>query len=986
MNKLRRLLPLLLCLPGLSWAAQNTLSFNPPQSDASVMMLGKLFGLVDGVLYGTSSQIVGEMFGVFNSAVLALGGIILMYSLLVSTMNTAHQGEILGQKWSSIWIPMRSAAGVALLLPKASGYCVMQIFVMWVVLQGVGAADKVWNAALDYLSRGGIIVGKAIVNVQQAGGVAGLDDKVYQGGKLLKSLVCMNTLETSLQQIRLKILDNGGNDPGFVPNFATNINFVGDVNVFGIIQKISQQVASGKISAKEASAQLQSVLTGSAISFKLPAEGTTVFDGKVNVAGKCGQVSITPLNISKFLKNLQKGGVSKSLGGVGFKDNSGKQSGDIIEQGVSPIGALLNAAGTGLGAADDLLKGKAGTFTLSGQALQDAMQSRGTAVQQVFLNLNSVARSIVDNNFSPNPQPLGYVQLGKGPSAAQRSKALQALGAVEPDQVAPYEWLGEGGKIPLLSGFELKNAGLAYLAIMRPTLNMMSGAIKGLDFIKQAKELGWIMAGRYFFNLVQVNRNVNKIMFPKNPFTAFSTGSQALDLLKSIPQKGLGVESADIQSILDVAAKTLQIPTNEGYTVGLVDNPTDTSNVAKACYYPLPSKNKGKEFAYDLNCYIVSAFYIPMKGEASLKPPPFEVKLNFAQIPNMKKMKYRGFMGIISGMYNALIVFPVNSLLIPGLNAVLTGIQAALFTPIAQGYQQIFDQIYSMMNSPGNPIIKLADIGDMLLNIVGLVWIAGAAASALAGLIPFVSSATALLLFIMPTLTLIMTAMFVTGSMMAYYIPLVPYILFLFASLAWFIAVIEAMVAAPIVAVGLTHPEGQHEVFGKAAPAVMLLTNVFLRPSMMIIGFVMSMILSYVAVTILNAGFFQASEGMMGNVSGISSLIAPIAVLVIYSLVFMVIVQKSFALIHMLPDKVLRWIEGGASEALGGEIAGGMEREVKGGYDQQMQAGGKAMAGGFEAAKGMKGKSKGVDAQLTKGKSTPPSESGGAQSPGSQDE
>lgn len=71
---------------------------------------------------------MGSMFGVFNSAVLALGGIIIMYTLMVSTMNTAHEGQMLGQKWSSIWIPLRSTFGLALLIPKASGYCMMQVF------------------------------------------------------------------------------------------------------------------------------------------------------------------------------------------------------------------------------------------------------------------------------------------------------------------------------------------------------------------------------------------------------------------------------------------------------------------------------------------------------------------------------------------------------------------------------------------------------------------------------------------------------------------------------------------------------------------------------------------------------------------------------------------------------------------------------------------------------------------------------------------
>ncbi|STX48479.1 DotA [Legionella hackeliae] len=115
MNKIVLIL-LGLLVPALALASDGTITnsyfnFAPPPQDYSVIFLGNIFGVVDGVLHGTGSQIMGTMFGVFNSAVLALGGVIIMYTLLVSTMNTAHEGQMLGQKWSSIWVPMRSTLG-----------------------------------------------------------------------------------------------------------------------------------------------------------------------------------------------------------------------------------------------------------------------------------------------------------------------------------------------------------------------------------------------------------------------------------------------------------------------------------------------------------------------------------------------------------------------------------------------------------------------------------------------------------------------------------------------------------------------------------------------------------------------------------------------------------------------------------------------------------------------------------------------------------
>ena len=43
----------------------------------------------------------------FNGAVLIIGGILATYTLLAGTLGTAHDGEMLGKKFSSVWIPIR---------------------------------------------------------------------------------------------------------------------------------------------------------------------------------------------------------------------------------------------------------------------------------------------------------------------------------------------------------------------------------------------------------------------------------------------------------------------------------------------------------------------------------------------------------------------------------------------------------------------------------------------------------------------------------------------------------------------------------------------------------------------------------------------------------------------------------------------------------------------------------------------------------------
>ncbi|MEN9996366.1 MAG: hypothetical protein RL462_1142 [Pseudomonadota bacterium] len=132
-------------LPSLALAQTGLM---PPPSDRSVTdFLGTMFGELVRMAGGTATG--GDAFGPivaqFNEAVLLLGAILLAYTLVAGTMQTAHDGEVLGKKWSSMWLPIRTVLGIAAIVP-IKGYCMAQIAVMWLTLQGIGIADNVWSA------------------------------------------------------------------------------------------------------------------------------------------------------------------------------------------------------------------------------------------------------------------------------------------------------------------------------------------------------------------------------------------------------------------------------------------------------------------------------------------------------------------------------------------------------------------------------------------------------------------------------------------------------------------------------------------------------------------------------------------------------------------------------------------------------------------------------------------------------------------------
>ena len=122
-----------------------------------------------------------------------------------------------------------------------------------------------------------------------------------------------------------------------------------------------------------------------------------------------------------------------------------------------------------------------------------------------------------------------------------------------------------------------------------------------------------------------------------------------------------------------------------------------------------------------------------------------------------------------------------------------------------------------------------------------------------------VLGALPLLMALLPVVMTWLGIMTGVGITATYYLPLVPFTLFLFGCIGWLIGVVEAMVAAPLMALGIMQPDSEHP-FGRSDQAYMLLIGIFLRPSMMVIGYIFGIILSYVGIWLINAGFVIVAD------------------------------------------------------------------------------------------------------------------------------
>ena len=72
--------------------------FIAPATDMSLYYLGILFGSVNNLLVGGSNQVVGQMFYVFNTGIITFTALLIFYTMTMSVINTAQDGNAMGQR------------------------------------------------------------------------------------------------------------------------------------------------------------------------------------------------------------------------------------------------------------------------------------------------------------------------------------------------------------------------------------------------------------------------------------------------------------------------------------------------------------------------------------------------------------------------------------------------------------------------------------------------------------------------------------------------------------------------------------------------------------------------------------------------------------------------------------------------------------------------------------------------------------------------
>lgn len=217
----------------------------------------------------------------------------------------------------------------------------------------------------------------------------------------------------------------------------------------------------------------------------------------------------------------------------------------------------------------------------------------------------------------------------------------------------------------------------------------------------------------------------------------------------------------------------------------------------------------------------------------------------------------------------------------------------------------IFFDLVDALAGGGDPIVDLANIGHEGLNLLAVA-VTGAAGAAVFGGVAGVMLALAVFSAL--------GAIGIALAALAYYLPLVPFLLWMMGVAAWVVMLIEKIVVAPLWAAAHTLPEGDGFAGQHARQGYMILIGLVARPVLMIAGFVAAMLMVTVVAKIVGIGFkYFVSAASVDRQFGLFALVAYSALFVGAVLVF---TRFAFSLITLIPDRVLRWLGGGV-ESLG---------------------------------------------------------------------
>ena len=128
-----------------------TAALNYKNDSSRAILWGLLGDFAENPLKANAapSSLLGQIFFVFNVTMFVIGVAFMGYTVIMSIAVSAHEGEIMGKRMSSLWVPIRYGFGVLGMIPAFSGFSLAQGVMMFFAIIGIGLANLMTGAAID---------------------------------------------------------------------------------------------------------------------------------------------------------------------------------------------------------------------------------------------------------------------------------------------------------------------------------------------------------------------------------------------------------------------------------------------------------------------------------------------------------------------------------------------------------------------------------------------------------------------------------------------------------------------------------------------------------------------------------------------------------------------------------------------------------------------------------------------------------------------
>lgn len=205
------------------------------------------------------------------------------------------------------------------------------------------------------------------------------------------------------------------------------------------------------------------------------------------------------------------------------------------------------------------------------------------------------------------------------------------------------------------------------------------------------------------------------------------------------------------------------------------------------------------------------------------------------------------------------------------------------------------------------------------------------------------------------------------GFVLFYIIPFLPFIYFFFAVGGWIKGIFEAMVGVPLWALAHIRIDGNGLPGDAAMGGYYLILEIFLRPILIIFGFLASIVIFGAQAQILHEiwplvvsnavgydeGNLAADPNATGGLRYLRGAVDNLFFTVIYAIIVYMLGMASFKMIDLVPNHILRWM--GASVSTFGDQSGDPAQNLvrnsfmgssmlSGPAQQVMQGGGQAVS------------------------------------------